>query len=417
MTTSYWQRVRMIGRDAWIVIAGYAAFGFTWTGVSGAILNLFYLRMGYGPQFVGLATGVTGLSFALAALPAAIISRWMGERRAMIVGSIGWVVGMVAVSTADLLPGSWRQPWILGTGVLGISVASLYLVSSLPFLTSITTVEERPHAFAFYWALSPLAAGLGGVVGGLLPGFLAGLTGTSVGQPRPYGYALALGMLVYAPLLWALFALREGQPQGRRTETRGKGGAVPYVVLGVIGLICLLRVGGEFTARTFFNVYLDSAWSVSTARIGAAVAVASLLTIPAPLVTPLLVGRLGRVGTVVIGALGVAGSLVLLAFGGHWLIAAVAYVSLSALAAMARSVWTLLTQEAVKPAWRSTSAGVSNLASGLGLAVMSSAGGLMVTGLGYGFTFVTGAVLVALGALVLWLYFRVPRAHAAVAGD
>lgn len=413
MLTDYWQRVRMIRRDAWIVMAGYAGFGFTWSGVSSAILNLFLLRMGYGPQFVGLSMAAMGLGFALAALPAAAVSRWMGERRAMIVGAVGWVVGIVALSTADLLPGPWRQPWILGMGVFGISFVALYMVSSLPFLTAITTAEERPHAFAFYWALNPLGATLGGVVGGLLPGFLAGVTGTPVDQPRPYGYALALGMLVYVPILWALSTLREGQPQRRTVDDRVERGAAPYVLLGVIALVCLLRVGGEFTARTFFNVYLDSVWSVSTARIGATVAVASLLTIPAPLVTPLLIGRMGQVGTVVVGALGVAGSIVLLAFGGHWIVAAVAFVGLSALAAMARSVWTLLTQEAVEPAWRSTVTGVSNLTSGLGAAAMSSAGGVMVTGLGYGVTFVTGAVLVVLGALVLWLYFRVPRMQVA----
>jgi predicted MFS family arabinose efflux permease len=49
------------------------------------------------------------------------------------------------------------------------------------------------------------------------------------------------------------------------------------------------------------------------------------------------------------------------------------------------------------------------------VAVMSSAGGVMVAERGYSVTFVTGAVLVVLGALVLWLYFRVPRAQVAVA--
>jgi hypothetical protein len=29
MVTGYWHKVRMIRRDAWIVMAGYAAFGFT----------------------------------------------------------------------------------------------------------------------------------------------------------------------------------------------------------------------------------------------------------------------------------------------------------------------------------------------------------------------------------------------------
>ncbi|MFN2134049.1 MAG: hypothetical protein ACK2VD_26245 [Anaerolineae bacterium] len=52
-------------------------------------MNLLYLRMGYGPQCVALVTGVTGFSFALAALPAAVISRWMGERRTQVAAALG----------------------------------------------------------------------------------------------------------------------------------------------------------------------------------------------------------------------------------------------------------------------------------------------------------------------------------------
>ncbi len=39
----------------------------------------------------------------------------------------------------------------------------------------------------------------------------------------------------------------------------------------------------------------------------------------------------------------------------------------------------------------------------------------MAAGLGYHSTFLAGAVLVTLGTLVFWLYFRVPRAQVAVA--
>jgi MFS family permease len=417
MLADYWQRVRMIRRDAWIVVANGAAYGFMWTGISDTLLNLFFLRIGYGPQFVGLSMATAGLGYALAALPAAAISRWLGLRRAMIIGAAVWVGGMVALSTADLLPGPWRQPWILGMRILAVSGLALDGVSRYPMLAGATTPEERPHAFALLWSLNPLGGFLGGVVGGLLPGSFAGAIGVSLDHPRPYGYALALGLLIHVPATGALFALSETRARQSGGKTKPSQSAVPYVVLGVIGLVGLLRVGGEFMARTFFNVYMDSVFAAPVARIGTAMALASLLTIPAPLVMPPLVDRLGRAGALVTTMLGVAAAVVLLGFSVHWVVAATAFVGINALAVMARSAWVLLIQEAVESEWRSMATGVSSLAAGLGVAVTSSVGGTMAAGLGYRSTFLTGAVLVALGTLVFWLYFRVPRAQVAAATD
>jgi MFS family permease len=415
MLTDYWQRVRMIRRDGWIVVANAAAYGFMWTGILDTLLNLFLLRMGYGPQFVGLSMATAALGYALAALPAAAITRWLGLRRAMIVGAAIWVAGMLALSTADLLPGPWRQPWILGMRILAISGLSLDSVSRYPLLTGVTTPEERPHAFALLWSLNPLGGFLGSLVGGLLPGLFAGAIGVSLDHPRPYGYALALGLVIHVPATWALFSLSEMRAKQSRGKTEPSRGAVPYMVLGVVGLVCLLRVGGEFVVRTFFNVYMDSVFAAPAARIGTIMAFASLLTIPAPLIMPPLVGRLGRAGALATAMLGVAASVVLMGFSVHWVVAAVAFVCINVLAVMARSAWTLLTQEVVQPEWRSIAAGVSNLTAGLGVAVTSSVGGAMAAGLGYRSTFLTGAALVALGTLVFWLYFRAPRAQVAMA--
>jgi predicted MFS family arabinose efflux permease len=254
-----------------------------------------------------------------------------------------------------------------------------------------------------------LGAVLGSLVGGLLPGLFAKAMGSSLQQPRPYGYALAVGLLVHVPVLWALFTLREERPRERQRQGAADKSAAPYALLGVVALVCLLRVGGEFAARTFFNVYMDSSLLVSTARIGAIMALANLLTIPAPLVTPPLVQKLGKVRMIVAGVLGVAASILVLGFSGHWVLAACAFVCMRSLAAMARSVWTLVTQESVTPEWRSMASGLGGLASGLGVALTSIGGGYVVAELGYGITFIAGAVLVALGALVFWIYFRVPR--------
>lgn len=298
----------------------------------------------------------------------------------------------MALALADLLPPAWQQPWILALRLLPTCGFSLCSVSAQPFLAGVTSSEERPHAFAVRGALSPLGTVVGSLLGGFLPGFFARIAGGSLDQPRPYGYALAAGMLVYIPVIWALSTLRETGLDTREKRAAQEKGAVPYALLGAIGLVCFLRVGGEFSTGAFFNVYLDSAWSVPTATIGGLIAVANLLTIPAPLLTPPLVQRWGRLGTVLAGALGVAASVAALALVDHWVWAAVAFVCMTILAAMVRSVWVLMTQEVVAPEWRPMAAGVSNLTAALGVTAMSAAGGYIAADFGYRSTFATGAV-------------------------
>ncbi|MBN1640272.1 MAG: MFS transporter [Anaerolineae bacterium] len=408
MLSDYWRRVRLIRREAWIVLIGYAALGFTWYGLLDAILNLYLVRMGCGLAFVGTSAAVGTLGYALISVPGVAFVRRLGGRRAMIAGAFLWSGCMIALSLADLLPAPWRQPWVLTTRFFGTSGMALIGVSNMPYLTGATTPEERPHAFALTFAVHPLGAFLGASLGGLLPGLFASVMGTSLDQPRPYGYALVVGMLVYVPVIWALWTLPE--PRGGRAAVGpapGRG-AAPYALLGAMALVSLLRVAGEYVTRTFFNVYLDSVWRIPTPQIGATIALANLLTIPAPLLVPPLVERWGRVSTIVVATLSVAGCIAALAASGQWMAAAAAFVGMNVAASVARAVWMLLTQEYIDPAWRSMAAGVTNLASGIGIATMSSVGGVLAVRQGYPVTFAVGAALVALGALVVWLRFRVP---------
>ncbi len=373
MQTAYCQNVRRIRREAWIVLLAAVALGFTWLGLLSAILNLYLVRIGFGPQFVGTSAAVANLGFALAAMPGAALARRIGARRAMIAGSLAWVGGVMLLSAADLVPVLLQESWIMAMRLVCSGGLALNAVSSLPYLTSVTSREERPHAFALVISLRPLGGFFGGLLGGLLPGFLVSLDlgslTASLSLPRPYGVTLGLGMLVYLPVVWLLWTLPRDDPKSiakRRaaappaargaeqksgpdwdrlsTRSRARLRAGPYGVLAAIGLVCALRVGGEFTARNFFSVYVDATWGITAAQIGSVVAVSSLLTIPAPLVAPALVQRYGRVATIAAGAFGVALSIVLLAVGGSWAMASVAFVTMTILAAVARSVWSLMIQ-------------------------------------------------------------------------
>ena len=175
MTTTYLQKLRLINRDARLLLISIALFGLAFFGVHMVLLNLYLLRLGHGLKLVGSVFGVLGLMFALGSLPAGVMGRRWGSRRTMILGYCLISIGLVLPPLALFTPVAWRAAWLLITYSLGVAGASLYSVNGSVFLMGATAPEERSHAFSVQTALSPLAAFVGSLIGGFLPGVFAAL--------------------------------------------------------------------------------------------------------------------------------------------------------------------------------------------------------------------------------------------------
>src|SRR5438034_4444007 len=63
----------------WLLMWALAAFGYF--GLQGVLFNLYLLRLGFGPEFIGLLVGSGQLVWAVAALPSAAVSRRVGRGR------------------------------------------------------------------------------------------------------------------------------------------------------------------------------------------------------------------------------------------------------------------------------------------------------------------------------------------------
>jgi len=80
MSTTYLSAFRLFSRDARLYLMTAALFGFTvFGGIYAVLLNLYLLRLGYGPQFVGLINGTGQLAFAIFCLPAGALGRRWGN--------------------------------------------------------------------------------------------------------------------------------------------------------------------------------------------------------------------------------------------------------------------------------------------------------------------------------------------------
>ena len=173
MATMYLQKLRLFSRNMRLCLIFIAIFGFCYLGIYLVLLNLYLLRLGYGPEFIGLVYAVSGLVNAVSCLPAGFLGGRWGVRRTIIAGACVGIAGLGLLPLAEFLPQAIQGVWIpVMFSLAGLSRALLF-TNLGPFMMNATTPEERDHAFSVYFALVPLGGFAGSLVGGVLPGLFA----------------------------------------------------------------------------------------------------------------------------------------------------------------------------------------------------------------------------------------------------
>lgn len=407
MGIAYLRALRGLGRDVRLFFITAALVGFTlFGGISSVLQNLFLLRLGYGPEFIGLFVSSGMLALALVCLPAGVLGARWGSRRTMMLGLALAGTGSGMVALAELLPPGARGAWLIMSNIATWSGQALYIVNTSPFLMARTGPAERAHAFSAQGALWPLAAFAGSLAGGVLPGLLAGPLGAGLDHPAPYRATLLISAALLLSGLFALAAVQEA-PEAARGDERpdARSGPPPLGAIVLVSLVVLLQVSGEGVARNFVNIYLDARLGVPTAQIGTLLALAQLAAAPAALATPLLAARWGQRRTYALTALAMGLSMLPLALVPHWGAAGLGFVGVMALASASRPAITVFQLELVRPRWRPTMAAATTMAVGLSWAAIAWGGGYLIAALGYRSLFLSGAGLTGAGALLFWAYF------------
>jgi MFS family permease len=423
MAASFVRELRLLNSTvaryfATIAVVGFAIDG----GIYAVLLNLYLLRLDYGPEQIGLINAVGTLTFGLSSLPAgALGSRW-GSRNMLMLGLGMLLVGCGLIPFADMLAPAWRLPWLLVNEVVLYIGLALYFVNTAPYILEVVSPAQRNQIFSLQTALLSLAAFVGSLVGGLLPPTVAALLGASTDEPAPYRYALLVAGLSLLP---AMLAFRSARPStdkksgamAQAAEPAAAVAAIPpaakaiFGLLALIALVRLLQVSGLAALTTFFNVYLDSELLLPTAQIGAIIACARLLGVPAALATSSLTARFGNRAVVIAASLGTAISILPIALIPHWGAAGLSFVGVIGLSWIRYAASTVYFLELVPPSRRATVSGVTEMAAGITFTVMTYGGGYAIEQFGYRSLFLAGAVLTGVSALVFWRAFRLRPAE------
>ena len=406
---TYLHVLRDFNRDVRLYLVTTMLIGLTVDGgVYTVLFNLYLLRLGYGPEFVGLVNGSGMLVFALCCLPAGTLSGRFGNRRMMILGLTLLTIGCGLLPFAELHTGNWQAGWLFITWCFAFIGFAMYFVNTAPFVMTVTHQSERNHVFSVQAAVWSLAGFAGSLIGGFLPGLFAIYLGVSLDQAAPYRYSLLVANLLLIPSVLAIVGTREGHPQPIK-ERQAKGEASPLRLIAFLTLVRLLVVTGVGTLFTFFNVYMDAGLQISTVHIGVLSAVGRLLSIPTALIVPLLTVRWGSGRTAAWASLGTAFSMLPLVLISHWGAAGLGYIGTIALTSIRYPAFLVYTMESVSPGWRGTMSGAGEMASGLSFSAMALGGGYIIAAFGYRSFFLTGASLTVVGTLSFLIHLRLQR--------
>jgi predicted MFS family arabinose efflux permease len=401
---TYVRTLALFNRNVWLFLSATAINGFAFFGIYNLLLNLYLLRMGYGPEFIGWVNAVGPLAFGFGSIPAGIISQRWGSRRALIASYSIILVVFGLLPFAELMPARWQPFWIMVNYALAWLGATLFAVNGAPFMMASTTTTERNHAFALFAALSPVAGFLGNLVGGLLPGFFANTLSLSLDDPAPYRLSLWFAASFYLIAALAMSYAHETDTGSRNTQNTSAE-LPPYAIIYFFVAVMFLRTGGEWALRIFLNVYLDTVLHAPLALIGTLSAVGQLMGLLA-LIAPMVMKRWDKFGLITVGTFAMACSYLPILLFANWFVVALSFMGLIAAYSLVLPSYSVLSQESVGTQWRTLLSGAMNMAFGAGISVVAIGGGYIIPLVGYRTLFAVAAGMLLGAALVFWGAFH-----------
>jgi MFS family permease len=395
---SWVDAIRRFDRNICLLFIVGGLLGFTYSGISDLLTNLFVLRLGYGTEVVGNLNFLNYILLMAASIPAGAVGVRFGIRRAMIAGGALALLGWGLAPLSAFLSPARGMEILVASRILGAIGGALFLVNSNPALMGAAEPGSGIYAFAFNGTIVSLASFLGTISGGLLPQLFSSLTARSLSTSIPYGLSLWTAVVVLMPGLAALFFFRErsaGKEKGESLIVR-----FPLGLISLIALVRFLREMGYGGVSNFFNVYLDAGLGLPTTIIGVLKSVSLIAAVVFTPLMPVIARRVGTGRASLIGILLMAAGVVPIAVFSHWAAATAGWGGMAAANSINEAAMQVYILQIVAPRWRPLMAGAANMATTLGLGCSALAGGYLIRSAGYQRMFMMSAgFLLASGAV------------------
>ena len=388
-------------------------FNFAFIGIVPLLFNLYLVRLGYGPKAIGILNGISALANALVAVPAGLLSERIGCRKVMAVGAVAMILGTAAAPLAGIFHGTVATALLSFSAFFSGVGMVMFLVACTPYMVGLTDEGERIFAFSARAVIDGIFALLGSLVGGILPGLLAGGAG---GTPyRGYQLGLIVAPVSIAGML-VIFSRLTEEPDLRPSSAEANPPSNPstassaYINMGVaarilfVTFVWFIARSGFGVNKPFLNVYLDVELRIPSAGIGVGIGISQIGATIGAFLIPHFSNRFGLRRALVLYMIATAGGLVLVGVSSGWGVAFLGMFVGRTAFSMFFSSYLMYSQNVVPSRNRSRASGILYLAAGVGMTGVSSVGGFIVASAGYSVVFILGAALMVLSGIILFLF-------------
>jgi MFS family permease len=400
-----------------------APHGIANLGLATVLGNLYLLRLGYGPAFIGIIFAVGRIAYVLACFVAPRLASTWGHRRNLVLGLAACGAARCLFAGADLVPAGSRSAFVIATSSVAWAGLAVYYVSKGPYMMRIGGREAQRRFFSIEQVYVYLSTFAGQVIGGVAPVAFAILLATVASDTSVYRYPLLVAGAISIAAAFLLPRLdhdpEEPRPSRERAEPAEVAKSPPPASLGFLTYM-VIAYGLVMTSHNmmlgFFNMYLDDGLHVSPALNGQVSGVAALLAAPAALLAPWFVRRWGLSLPFLLVAFAMASGLAIIGLYPVWTAAAIGFLLLNIAGAVRSPIQNHYYMEIVPPYQRGSMSAMMMLAIQINGAIVGVVGGYVAKTIGYGVVFVASAIVTALGGLMLSWRMRTapdPRAVSA----
>jgi MFS family permease len=395
----YVSRLRLFKRDAqlYILIMSIGAFA---NGINSVVFNFYLEGDGiHSADFIGFFLSISMFATAGISFIAGLLTDRQSRKRIILVTSfVSFLCVTIQYLTLDSLS------LISSAVIVGISGA-FSQVAWTPYITDLSTDDERAHLFGFSQGVALLALFAGNLFGGFLPGVFSNLFGFLAESIPAYRLTLLI-TLIPSAFSMVLILLMSNDAPTCSIHQLGLKNVTHWSFIGKYAATVTTVGMGAGVIVMFFNLFFKYQFSASSEMIGIIFGINTIVLSSGNFLAPALADRIGKVKTVVFTEALSIPFLLMIGLAESLPFAVTGYVARSVLMNMAGPVSNALFMEGLTKQERATAVGVVRTGDSLVRGIASNIGGWFLAMGMYQTPYFVVAGLYVLAIVLFYIFFR-----------
>jgi predicted MFS family arabinose efflux permease len=367
------------------------------------VFNLFLIGHGFTEKTLGFLTSAMAVGSIAGTIPSGKLAKKLGLQKTLLVF---FVLATVIFLMQSLTLSHTCQ---LALAFLAGMTLSTWAVCLSPTVAQVTSERTRPFAFSLVFSVGIVIPALGGLAGGVLPGWLA-QAALPIHPLEPLQMVLLASCGILAMGTWPVLNLKLARPP---VLTKTRRTFNPFLLRFLPAIALWSMVDDSFSP--FANVYFARHLQMSLPRIGLTFSLSQLAQVVAVLAAPLVFRKFGLIAGVTYMQIATSLALGSLAMAHGTTTAAFIYIGYTAFQCSEPGMYSLLMNR-VPPEERNSASALNAFVMSCSRAIAAAFAGASIARLGYPpVLWVTSAMSLA-AACLFWRLRRSPHSVAGVEG-